>query len=198
MALPLQFTRIAPFEVPEALRPGTTMNRVLEVAVVGVLCVLLTWLFNRPRLLTQTWNRGSAPDAASRDRVRAAFARSLAMALAICWLLMGIEWTCADARFRVAVTSLAVMACGVMDVVDEIQFRLRHGTLVPAWPVHRLFLLPVMLKALEEAGIPAFARARRFRTLSNFIAPYVPVHILVPADQLAPAEMILRARSGAA
>jgi hypothetical protein len=109
---------------------------------------------------------------------------------------MGIEWTCADARFRVSIINLTIMACGVMDLVGEIQFRMRHGPLVSAWPVHRLFLLPVMLKALEAAGIPAFARARRFRTLANFIAPYVPVDILVPADQLAPAEAILRARSG--
>lgn len=199
MALPAQIAVLVPFVMPEALTQGTTMNRAVEVAVVGALCLLMTWLFNRPRLLAQTWKRGGAPDPEGGGvdhRVRAAFARSLAMALAICWLMTGIEWTCADAGLAVTVGGLTMISCVVMDVVDELQFRRRHGPLVPAWPVHRLFVLPVMLKALEEAGIPAFARARRFRTIQNFFAPYAPVDVLVPADQLAPAEMILRARSG--
>jgi preprotein translocase subunit SecY len=84
IALPAQFLAFTSFEIPEVLMPGMTMKRALEVAVVGALCVLLTWLFNRPRLLAQAWGRGGAPDAASGDRVRGAFARSLAMALAIC------------------------------------------------------------------------------------------------------------------
>jgi hypothetical protein len=200
MMIPMQVAAFASFEMPEALTRGTTVNRALEIAVVGALCVLMTWLFNRPRLLAQTWKRGGAPNpdgAGIDDRVRAAFARSLAMALAICLLMTGIEWTCADAGLKITVVGLTMIACVTMDVVGEIQFRLRHGPLVPAWPVHRLFVLPVMLKALEAAGIPAFARGRRFRTLWNFFAPYVPVDILVPADQLAPAETILRARSGA-
>lgn len=199
MALPSQIAAFAPFAIPAALTPGTTLNQAIEIGVVGALCLLMTWLFNRPRSLAQTWKRGGGPDPESGsidDRVRAAFARSLALALAICWGMTAIEWICADAHLKVTVVSLTMVACAVMDVVDEIRFRLRHGPLVPAWPVHRLFVLPVMLDALKAAEIPAFARARHVRTLWNFFAPYVPVDILVPADQLAPAETILRARSG--
>jgi hypothetical protein len=38
-----------------------------------------------------------------------------------------------------------------------------------------------MLAALEQAGIPAYPRARRVRTLWNYLLPLVPVEILVPA-----------------
>jgi hypothetical protein len=198
-SLPLQIVGFTPFAMPAALMPGTTMNRAIEVAVVGGSCLLLTWLFNRPRLLAQAWKSAGAPDepdAGLDDRVRAIFARSLALSLAVCWLVMGIEWFCRDARFVVSVVNVTMVACVAMDVVDETNFRRRHGPLVSAWPVHRLFFLPVMLEALEAAGIPAFPRSRRFRTLWNFFAPYVPVDILVPAEHAVPAEMILRARSG--
>jgi hypothetical protein len=51
------------------------------------------------------------------------------------------------------------------------------------------------LKALETAGIPAFARGRRYRTLWNFVAPFVPVDILVPAAHAGAAEAIVRVRT---
>jgi hypothetical protein len=84
-----------------------------------------------------------------------------------------------------------------MDVADEVRFRGQNGALARVWPVHRLYLLPVMLKALETAGIPAFARARRNRTLWNFFAPWYPVDILVPVDRASRAEAILGALAGA-
>jgi hypothetical protein len=63
--------------------------------------------------------------------------------------------------------------------------------------VHRLYGLPLLLKALAAAEIPAFARARRYRTLGNFFVPFAPVDILVPAEHAAAAETILRVRVGA-
>ena len=62
--------------------------------------------------------------------------------------------------------------------------------------MHRLYLLPIMLKALEAEGIPAFARGRRNRTLWNFFAPWVPVDILVPVDRASRAEAILGPLAG--
>jgi hypothetical protein len=196
---PQQIAAFVPFAIPAVLAPGTDTSKAIQIGLVGALCLLTTWLFNRPRLLAQTWKRGGAPDPdgmAIDDRVRAAFARSLAMALAICWGMTALEWKIADSHLNVSVVSLTMIACVVTDVVEEIRFRLKHGAVVAAWPVHRLFVLPVMLDALKAARIPAFPRSRHYRTLLNFFAPYAPVDILVPADQLAPAETILRARSG--
>jgi hypothetical protein len=198
VALPVSISKFAEFPLPEALTPGTWMNRILEAAIIGALCLLATWLFNRPRLIAQAWKRGGPTDAASAsptDRVRAAFARSLALALAICWVVMAVEWFCADADLAISVVSLTVIACVVVDVAAEIGFRHRHGALIPLRPVHRLFMLPVLLKALETAGIPAFARGRRYRTLWNFVAPFVPVDILVPAAHAGAAEAIVRVRT---
>ena len=108
---------------------------------------------------------------------------------------MAVEWFCADADLAISVISLAVIACVVVDVAAEIGFRYRHGALIPLLPVHRLFMLPVLLKALETAGIPAFARGRRYRTLWNCVAPFVPVDILVPAAHAGAAEAIVRVRT---
>jgi len=199
VAIPLSIAKLADVALPEALTPGTWMNRVLEAAVVGALCLLATWLFNRPRLIAQAWKRGVTTDADTApvaERVRAAFARSLALALATCWVVMAVEWFCGESGLALSVVSLAMIACVVMDVAGEIRFRHGHGALVAVWPVHRLFLLPGLLKALDAAGIPAFARGRRARTLWNFMAPFLPVDILVPAAHAAAAETILRVRLG--
>jgi preprotein translocase subunit SecY len=163
------------------------------IALAAPLCLLFAWLFNRPRAVAEALMRAGATDgAAVRAGVRVAFVRSLVWSLAVCWGLMAVTWVCLDAGLHVNLIGLVVIACVVADVADEVRFRRGHGALARAWPVHRLYLLPIMLKALAAAGIPGFARARRHRTLWNFMAPWLPVDILVPADQAGRAEAILR------
>jgi hypothetical protein len=169
--------------------PGTRAYRATELLLVAGTCALLTWLFNRPRNVAQAWS-AEAPvqdDGASPpmdDQVRGAFARALAWSLALAGAMVAVEWMCADAKLVVDVLFIAGVACVTMDVAGELAFRRRHGSLVGVWPVHRLYTLDGMLAALEAAGIPAYPRARRVRTLWNYFLPLVPVEILVPAQDL--------------
>ena len=188
LQIPVQVAAFAAIAPPSALTAGSWTYRAVQIALIAGLCTLITWLFNRPRAVAEAWRET--------DRVRIAFARSLAQSVAVCWGLAAVDWLCADAKLSVSVLNLTVVACVAMDVADELRFRQRHGAVVRVWPVHRLYVLQGMLNALEVAGIPAFPRGRRYRTLWNFFAPYVPVDILVPVEQADRARGIVLPLSG--
>jgi hypothetical protein len=177
-----------------AIAPSTRMSRAAEVVLIAAACSLLAWLFNRPRMVAQAWQRGRAPSAdqeSASHRVRSAFARSLAQSIVICWGLAAVSWMCADAGLAISILGLVILSCVAMDVVGELRFRGRHGELVAVWPVHRLYTLQGLLSSLEAAEIPAFPRCRHYRTLWNFLAPYAPVDIFVPAAHADQAQAIL-------
>ena len=180
---------------PAALASETWTRRGLEVALTTAICVVFVWLFNRPPAVAAAWRLAGGPEADDgqlRDRVQAAFARSLAWSLVVCWALTGADWLCADAELTISVVDVTLIAAVVMDVAGEVKFRLRHGGLAHVWPVHRLYVLPGMLKALQAAGIPAYPRGRHHRTLWSFFVPYVPVEILVPVEHAPRAAAIVQ------
>jgi hypothetical protein len=106
--------------------------------------------------------------------------------------LAAVDWLCADAGVPIQIVNLVILSCVAMDVVSELRFRHRHGALVPVWPVHRLYQLQGLLGAFDAASIPAFPRGRHYRTLWNYMAPFVPVDILVPTEHAARASEVLR------
>ena len=55
-----------------------------------------------------------------------------------------------------------------------------------------------VLAALEATGIPAFPRARAYRTLFHFFAPWAPVELLVPDARAEEAERICARVAGPA
>jgi hypothetical protein len=180
---------------PLALAQGTWPYRAAEAALIAASCALLAWLFNRPRVVTEAWRRARDPSEEAEpanERVRGAFARSLAQSIGICWGLAAVDWVCADAGMTIAIVNVVILSCVAMDVVSELRFRHRHGALVPVWPVHRLYQLQGLLGAFDAAAIPAFPRGRHYRTLWNFMAPFVPVDILVPVEHAARASEVLR------
>jgi hypothetical protein len=186
--IPAQLAVLEVIALPPALTAGTWTYRAAQIALIAGLGTLTTWMFNRPRVVAQAWREA--------DGVGTAFARSLALSVVVCWGLAAVEWLCADAKLAVSVVNLAVLACVAADVVGELRFRQRHGALARVWPVHRLYVLQSMLSALAAAGIPAFPRGRRHRTLWNFLAPFVPVDILVPVEQADRARTIVLPLSG--
>src|SRR5262249_48614308 len=95
--------------LPAGLESQLWLRRGAEAVLAAALCVLFAWLFNRPRLVAETMQRAGASDeAAIRDGVRGAFARSLAWSLALCWSLIGIQWVCLDAKLDVELLALVV------------------------------------------------------------------------------------------
>jgi preprotein translocase subunit SecY len=180
-----------------ALAPGSWSLRATQAALVAVFTVAIAALFNRPRAVAAVWIRAGAADAGApapssvHERVRVAFARSLAWSLAVGWALIAAEWVSEDARLDIRLLGWTALACLAADVLGELRFRLAHGAVAGVFPVHRLYVLPVMLAALDRAGIRSYPRGRRFRTLWHFFAPQVPVEILVPVEQASQADSLV-------
>ena len=67
---------------------------------------------------------------------------------------------------------------------------LRRGASPGARRLYRVYAAEPALQALAAAGIPAFPRALRYRSLFHFFAPWAPVELLVPAERALEAEAI--------
>jgi hypothetical protein len=183
------------WSAPAGLLSDKWTHRSLEAAATAAVCALFAWLFNQPEVVARAWRAAGVPqagDARMPERIRAAFARALNLSVVVCWGLLAIEWTCADAGLVVSAVDVAWLCCVVADVAGELRFRSQQGAVVGVWPVHRVYVLRALLEALDAAGIPAFPRGRHHRTLWNFFAPFVPVDILVPVAHAERAEAILR------
>ncbi len=81
---------------------------------------------------------------------------------------------------------LVALVAVFLDLRAEWRQRRRLGELVSVWPLHRVYMIDVVLAALEKHGITAHARGAYHRTLLQFPGPFVPVEIMVAtadADQ---------------
>ncbi len=199
LQLPASIAKLGSWVVPKALEPSLWQLRGLEALFTAAACAVLAWAFNQPRVIADAWPRAAVPEVdapQTQTRVRAAFGRALALALIVCCGLLALQWFCADAGIRLSLVGATLTACVIADVVGELRFRSRQGAVTGVWPVHRLYLLTPLLTALDAAGISAFPRARCYRTLWNFFAPFAPVELLVPVGDAARAEAILRPLAG--
>lgn len=153
------------------------------------LTVILAWLQARPALVAPVWRRASAVDAA--PDARAAFRRGLLASLLYLGVLGAIFTKLERVRVAIDLFGALMVLCVALDVGAEWLFRRAHGDVAAVWPEHRLYAVRPALARLEQAGIPAFARGLRHRTLLGFLGPYVPVDLLVPATRTAEAGVLL-------
>jgi len=151
---------LVPRLLGDVLDAGSWSAHAVEAVFVAGLAALCAYLFTR----------------AARRPVRSALVSSVAICLAV----TGLGWWYADARLAIDLLSIVSLGCLAADVLGELRFRRAHGALAPIRPVHRLWALPDLLEMLAVAGIPAYPRARHYRTLWSYFTPLVPVDILVP------------------
>lgn len=170
-------------------------------AVVALLATpLFAMAYSRIDLVSALLARavgGPVPAEVFTDRVRRARRRALGISLA---------WVAAIALVvplldEVTGGSSAPLAAGVvaltaiaMDLRAEWHARRRAPSLVPIWPVHRIYEVDVAVAILAERGIEVHPRAVHHRTLLQFFGPYVPVDLLVPEDRAAEAHALLERR----
>lgn len=88
------------------------------------------------------------------------------------------------------VFAVAVVLAVASDGWGEIRARAGAPALVSVCALHRMYLVEPALRALSSAGIVAHARARRYRMLFHFFAPWTPVEVLVPPERAAEAEAL--------
>lgn len=173
----------------DALTPGTTAYAATSALVVAILTVPFAFLFHAP------------------SRVSALVSEAGSQAQTKRWLWKALPWTLLftvsvavvptlvaaelSLPFYISGYSLAFLVAVSLDSYHECRARLRHPDLISVWPEPRLYAVGVLMSALEEAGVPAHARATRYRALLQFFGPYVPVEIMVsPSDAARAGEVI--------
>ncbi len=179
-----------------AARPGTVLHDGLVLVVGVTLAIWLAGVFHQPRRVAAVWGRleSAPPDPALREAqagaaLRTARVRSAVLVGVLLVLPAVVLGTHSGAMGAAA---LAFAAAAVADVLAEWRARSAEPSLVSVWPEHRLYAVDPALDALAAAGIRGSLRGVHYRTLGQFFAPYVPVEILVPAQDAAAAQAVLR------
>lgn len=172
----------------EAARPGSTEYGVALAAVAFVLALVLARLFCSPDRVAAGWERAGLADPPTADDVRSALARANRRSAAF---VLGLA-VLASLMHLVVASALAVViiAAVALDLADEARARKSGSPCVPAWALHRVWAVEPVLASLSVAGIPAWTRARHFRALFHFFAPYAPIELHVPVERAAEAAAI--------
>jgi hypothetical protein len=148
---------------------------VAQGLIVATSGILFSLAFNRPSVLRRLWG---TPD------VRAPLIAATRAGVLYVLALMAVGVVVARVRpmgFFAEVAGTAVLTAIAVDLWAEGRTLLRHGQMVPVWPLHRLPDVDLALLTLSEAGIPAHPRAAAHRSLLQFFGPLFPVEILVPS-----------------
>jgi hypothetical protein len=164
-----------------------------DVAIVVALAALFARLFCPPAAVQRAFLRAGAPGAgAVLDALTSANRRSIAAVGAVALAPIASALLGAPIEVPAAgILALAILVAVARDLRAEAAFRRRVAAPVAtALPVHRVYAVEPALQALAAAGIPAFPRALRYRTLFHFFAPWAPVEMLVPVGREPEAEEI--------
>ncbi|NWJ39352.1 MAG: hypothetical protein HXX12_00080 [Geothrix sp.] len=185
------------FSMPQVRDPFAVLaGRLNDTVFLGVALLvsvpLFTLLFNWPGHVADAWNRRHAgqEEAHLREAWRAV-ARSMVQSAGFLIGLLALRGLLLRERDPMDLVSLVLLMAIATDLVREWGFRIQHGALASAWPLHRVHALGPALETLQEAGIPAFARGLHHRSLLQFFGPMVPVDLLVPETRVEEASGLL-------
>lgn len=110
--------------------------------------------------------------------------RSIALALGLAVLPSVASYVGIPVGIRLdSLFGIAVAIAVALDLREEAGWRAGGGAWTSVYPSQRVYAVEPALDALRTAGIVAVARAKRFRALFHFFAPYAPIEIFVPPDQ---------------
>ena len=177
---------------------GALVYGALQLGLVASLTVALSLLYNLPSRVAGLWLGPEASEAA-RGEIRSQLAHSTLHTGVLVVGLVLVAFVSTQMIPGLALgagglASLVILTAVARDFWKEWQFRGDHADLVGVWPIHRLYAVGPALKALLDAGIPAFPRGLHHRSLLQFFGPYVPVTLLVPREHAERAAAITRQR----
>lgn len=185
MALP------APLLVVSGATAWLPDGLVIRLALVAALAVVFSLLFSWPGLAA---GHVRAVDADAAARRVDAFWGATAMSAAYVVGVAGLGWLMLRwyPRFAHDVLWMVLSTAIGMDILAEWRARRRCRELVAVWPVHRVQVADLAVRALQGAGIGAHTRGRYHRSLLYFFGPFVPIEIMVPAARAGEAADLLR------
>lgn len=174
-----------------AWRDGGWGPIAVEVALAAAVAMTFARLFCPPVAVAAAFARGAPGEV----RVDAAAARSAnRRAVGFVIGLVMVPFVLSELGSVVFHPSFLVAVATVVAVAADLRAEARARAAVPgavcARAVYRVYAVAPALAALAAAGIPAFARSRRYRGLFHFFAPWAPVEILVAPGRAADAEAL--------
>lgn len=176
----------------EAVQPTITGPLGARLALAIGAAFLFAWLFNHPGRIAKAWQRLVPNPPGGIPLLSIVFAECsvfiAVLTVAEFWMVNRFGTVGFD------VVALLLATAILTDVIRESRVRVREPRMVSVWEVHQTYVVPPLLLCLENEGIRAFAQGQHFRGMMQFFGPYVPIRILVPADQAQKAEAILRER----
>jgi hypothetical protein len=93
-----------------------------------------------------------------------------------------------------AVPTVALATAYAMDVAGDWRAR-RRGLTVACWPLHRTCAADDVAAALAGAGIAAHLRSRHQRQLTQALAPWLPIEVMVAPSNVARARELVATAS---
>ena len=208
--LPLPTSGIPPATIASSvlllvaiLFPSAAFLHPLSIAYTGAYLALITLLvaalslaFNHPRRVAEVYRRLSGHTEVTPDSVRSVLTRTTLRSLALIGGLAMLGQYNQSAAFAVLGASPLVLTIAVaagVDIYDEWNARTQHP-LVEVWRLHRVYVVPPVLKTLSDAGIEAHVRGLHHRSPAALLWPTRPdgghgsalVGGLCPCDSQAP------------
>ncbi|MGZ3454177.1 MAG: hypothetical protein ACXVEF_31520 [Polyangiales bacterium] len=160
------------------LAPDTTAYTVVFGTLVVALTIALSFLFHRPKNVAEETG-------ASQSSILAARRNALRPTLLYVLLVAAGELLLrAQASIAIGVTQVALASVVALDLIEEAGARRRATRWLPLCSLHRTYALDPLLDRLAEAKIDAIARAARTRAFFQFFAPWAPIEVLVPEEQI--------------
>lgn len=164
----------------------------MRLGILVIAALLFVWLFNPPAKMTEAWKQFAPNFSGGVPPMSIVFRECIAF---IGVLSLVQFWTTRHLGFSGSIVmSILLVTAIVCDLIREWHAREHHPDLVPVWDVHQPYVVPPLLLCLKNEGIRVFPQNLFFRSLLQFFGPYVPIRILVPADQASAADAILRER----
>ncbi len=186
---------LVPSRIVDDVYPGPTTYAFATLALAAALAFVLAHVFCPAGAVVGAFRRAAGGSLDERDAASVQYAlstanrRSWGLVVGIALLPVVTELGAPVRLHASTLLRLAIVAAVAFDVGTELRARTALP-LVAARPLHRVYAVEPALEALQAAGIRGFARARRYRSLYHFFAPYAPIEILVPPERAAEADAI--------
>lgn len=168
--------------IPDTFTPGETSYELTYYALLLGSAAGLTWLFNRPAAVRERLVSAGRGEMTAALEARRMLVAQLSRSVVVVGAISLIRSVAGDRGAIVELVGVVVLAAVAGDLWEEHRARRQHPNLVPVWMDPRPYAAAIALDSLRRAGITAYARSLRFRTLLQFFGPQAPIVIWAPIE----------------
>lgn len=164
-------------------------HHVLLIALVAAFALLWSFAFARPAITRKLAERIGLVAPA-----RSTWWSATALTIALLLLTGAAALTTAvvrpSAAWLVDAMTIAMITAVALDIADDL--RARRVELLRVWSLHQPQYADLVVRALDETGIPCHLASANLRTLLAFFGPFAPIDVLVAAEHAPAARERLR------